>query len=250
MSGYNVKLTHYVDSHSLTFYSKEISNRPQEKKKEKKYLSLDEQNPFKNDTERTLTVSKNRTINSIYDICKSNQWSYFITLTFDKEKVDRYNYDDVSQAMIKWLHSIKNSCSPDLKYIIVPELHKDGAYHFHGLIDNIGNMEMIDSKKRTKNNDIIYNIKNYKLGFTTATRVKENNKVATYITKYITKELFTTIQNKKRYWSSKNLNKPLVEKFYLDELQKKDLLNVIGQPDHIKCIHIDTIDQNITYMSY
>lgn len=250
MAGYNVKVTHYIDSHSLRFYSKEVTEKIDRPEKKKKYLCLEDQNPFKSDSDRSLVVSKNRTINKIYDICKSNEWEYFITLTFSKEKVDRYNYESVSQAMIKWLHSIKNSCSPDLRYIIVPELHKDGAFHFHGLISNIGTMKMIDSKKRTKDNDIIYNIKNYKLGFTTATKVKENNKVCTYITKYITKELCTTTENKKRYWSSKNLDKPEVEKFYLSEEQKKDLLDVIGQPDYIKCVQIDTIGQNITYMSY
>lgn len=250
MAGYNVKIIHYLDSHSVRFYSQEITEKLERVEKEKKYLSLEDENPFKYDADRSLLVSKNRTINKIYDLCKSNSWEYFITLTFSQEKVDRYDYNEVSNAMIKWLHSIKNSCSPNLRYIIVPELHKDGAYHFHGLISDIGNMEMIDSTKRTKNNDVIYNIKNYKLGFTTATKVKENNRVSGYITKYITKELCTTTINKKRYWSSKNLNKPYVEKCYMSEEQKKALIDVVGQPDYIKCVQVPDQNLTITYMYY
>lgn len=250
MAGYNVKIIHYLDSHSVRFYSKEITEKLERVEKEKKYFSLEDENPFKYDADRSLLVSKNRTVNKIYDLCKSNTWEYFITLTFSQEKVDRYDYNEVSKAIIKWLHSIKNSCSPNLRYIIVPELHKDGAYHFHGLIADIGNMEMIDSTKRTKNNDIIYNIKNYKLGFTTATKVKENNRVSGYITKYITKELCTTTINKKRYWSSKNLNKPYIEKCYMSEEQKKSLLEVVGQPDYIKCVQVPDQNLTITYMYY
>ena len=132
-----------------------------------------------------------------------------------------------------WLNNLKKRYAPDLKYIVVPELHKSGRYHFHGLFADIGNMELVDSGKRLPDGEIIYNLGNYDLGFTTATRIKDNARVSSYITKYISKDLCAVTNGKKRYWNSRNLNKVRIDEYILT-------------PDEIKGM-IEDLSENITY---
>ena len=82
----------------------------------------------------SLSVSTNRSKNNLFRIARSNKWDLFITLTFDRELVDSSDYELVSKKVSKWLNNLKLRYCSDLKYLIVPELHKDKIhYHFHGL---------------------------------------------------------------------------------------------------------------------
>ena len=184
--------------------------------------------------ERSLKSSKSRTIQKIYEITRSNDWEYFITLTFNPEKVDSFNYSEVTEKLSKWLNNLKSRYAPELKYIIVPELHQSGRFHFHGLFANIGNMSMIDSGKCLLDGSIIYNLGNYNLGFTTATKIKDCSRVSSYITKYISKDLCAVTSGKKRYWSSRNLDQVHIDEYVLEPLEIKQILN--------------DLSENITYM--
>ena len=237
MSVYNVKVYNYVSGQQIRVYSKPIEKSDieediainkdtLEKKEEQKETEVEE---VVNNEEYSKQVSKSRTIQKIYEITRSNKWEYFVTLTFNPEKVDSFNYQEVVKNQSKWLNNIKQRYAPDLKYIIVPELHKSGRYHFHGLFSDIGNMSLIDSGKRTDCNDIIYNIGNYKLGFTTATKVKYPAKASSYITKYVTKDLCATTANKKRYWASRNLDKCKVDCYLLSPVEIEEILKDMSE---------------------
>lgn len=165
-----------------------------------------------NVTMESKEKSLRRTKTAVIDYALVNEWEYFITLTFNPEKVDSFNYQEVTKKLSNWLHNLKNYGVKDLKYIIVPELHKTGRMHFHGLFANTKGLEFKDSGKTDSNNRIIYNIEGYKLGWTTAQKVDNNEAISRYISKYITKELMMTTKNKKRYWNSRNLEKPSVKK--------------------------------------
>ena len=208
--------------------------------------------------------SKSRTIKSIYDITKSNEWEYFTTFTFDKKKVDRYNYEEITNKFSKWLRNQKSRVNKNMYYIVVAELHKDGAYHFHGLFSNVENWKI---KKATNprtgellkyKEKQIYSINQYKLGISEISKVKDTDKVANYITKYITKELITQTENKRRYWASKNLKKPEKEMLYLKENQilelKKQVKNKMknAKSQYIKEVNVISNDyeNNIIYMNY
>ncbi|MCB5712133.1 rolling circle replication-associated protein [Lactonifactor longoviformis] len=155
----------------------------------------------------------------MYEITRANRWSYFVTLTFDPKKIDSTDYDLLSCKTSKWLNNLKSRYAPDLKYILVPELHKDGKkFHFHALIANTGNLQLSFSGKVAVGKRIydyhrkpfgtkIYNLSNWKYGFSTATAVSDSSRVASYITKYITKDLCTLTKGKKRYWVSKNVDR-------------------------------------------
>ncbi len=191
------------------------------------------------DREKSIYQSMARTKKSIYDYAFANDWEWFLTFTFNPQIVDRYNFDDVSKKMSNWFNLTRKRKSKDLKYLCVPEQHKDGAWHFHAIISNIGNLAMIDSGKTDSTGKAIFNIKDFRLGFSTATKVSDTSKVSSYISKYITKDLVEHTFNKKRYWVSKNLNRPIeIKTFHDSEHYEQKLLNNIQYSEGFKMIPI------------
>lgn len=222
MEYFNAKIKRYDDTHfSITTYN--YRNAFDFEKKDDKQIKLDyDYQPTLSDSisniKRSIQVSRNRAKNMIYDYARSNDFQYFVTLTFNPDLVDSFNYSEVSTKLSQWLNNIRKRYAPDLHYLFVPELHRSGRYHFHGLLADIGNMRLDDSGMYTPDGKIIYNLGNYNLGFTTATEITDKQRTATYIGKYITKELSGHIRGKKHYWVSRNLNLPLEECLTVDEL--------------------------------
>ncbi len=149
-------------------------------------------------------------------------WEYFVTLTFDDEKVNASNYPEVSESLAKWLNNMKHQ-NPNMRYILAPEPHpKSGRIHFHGIFANVPNWNLKEArnphtKRLIKRNGLqIYNLTNYKYGHTTVSKVTNLEAVSVYISKYITKELINLCY-KKRYWSSKHLERPTIEYADFDE---------------------------------
>ena len=248
MLAYNVRTYNYLDGQQIRVYKNMIVKHPEDwvapiKKQDEKKTTKTQ---GVKDEERSNKNSQNRTIQKIYEITRSNMWEYFITLTFDPKKVDSFDYADVTAKLNDWLANVKRRYAPDLRYIVVPELHKSGRYHFHGMIANCGNMEFVDSGKVTASGDPIYNIGNYNLGFTTATKVKDNQKVSAYITKYITKELCASTTGKKRYWASRNLDKAVIEEYVLKKSEINDMIESLTENiDYAKTLDIPMLDQKV-----
>lgn len=68
----------------------------------------------------------------IFDIALCNKFTHFITLTFDPKKIDRYDDEEIKAKLKIWL---KNAVArKELKYLLIPERHKDGAIHCHALV--------------------------------------------------------------------------------------------------------------------
>lgn len=152
-----------------------------------------------------------RTKNSIYYLARSGRWDWFLTLTLSPDKVDRYNLNECSKKLRKWLNNFKERKCPNMYYLIVPEQHKDGAWHFHGLIGGCSNLSLSDSGRKDNGGAVIYNWFDYKLGFSTVTAVKDTARVSSYICKYITKDICCSLGGRQRYFVSKNV--PRAEKY-------------------------------------
>ena len=82
--------------------------------------------------------------------------------------------------------------------------------------------------------------------FTTATKVKDNQKVSAYITKYITKELCASTTGKKRYWASRNLDKAVIEEYVLKKSEINDMIESLTENiDYVKTLDIPMLDQKV-----
>lgn len=167
-----------------------------------------------------------RTKQTIIDLAYHNgiiePWEYFVTLTFDDEKVNAKDYNQVSESLAKWLNNMKHQ-NPNMRYILAPEPHPtSGRIHFHGIFANVPKWALKKARnphsgRLIKRNGLqIYNLENYKYGYTTISKVTNLEAVSVYISKYITKELIDLCY-KKRYWCSKGLERPTMEYAEFDE---------------------------------
>ena len=211
----------------------------------------------------SLKSSVNRTVNQIYSISRSNTWQYFITLTIDPKKLDNCNYSLVLEKLSKWVNNLKFRYAPDLKYIFVPELHKDKAkWHFHGLFSDIGSIPFSFSGKVCVGKYIydyvrkpyatkIFNIPLWDYGFSTATKIRDTSRASSYITKYITKDVSRIIENKHRYLASTNLDKP-IERVYNIPYEAVEQLKLFysDKLDYVSNISVPDAGQRITYMEF
>lgn len=177
--------------------------------------------------QHSLMSSLNRTRSALYDYSRQCKWEYFITLTFSPDKVDRYDFVACMSKACKWIMNQRNRNAPLLKYVLVPEQHKDGAWHVHGVLCDTGRMVFVDSGKRCKG-QVIYNLSGWKYGFSTATAVTNTYKVSAYIVKYITKELCAVTAGRQRYYVSKSIPKPEVITEFVDPKEMDSYIQTIA----------------------
>lgn len=202
---------------------------------------------------RSNYESHRRTKQAIYSHARSNTWEWFVTYTFNPSKIDSRDYSKVYRSISNHLHNIRKRICLDMKYIVVPEYHLDGSkFHFHALMANIDGLSMVDSGKRNKGK-IIYNVNNYKLGFTTAIRIgkDESARTANYISKYITKNLTYVTKNRQRYLISQNLKKPIITDYLLSLEEFNNLKESLKEKTtSAKVVVLDGSYQNrIEYMN-
>ena len=178
----------------------------------------------------SLFQSVARTKRKILMLVRSKKWSYFVTLTFDPLKTDRYDYDLCCKRTRHWLQNLKRVDGVnELAFICIPEMHKDGAWHMHLLVDGIDPDLLKDSGKKNKGRKI-YNLPNWQYGFSTVEKVDYSDPASTiwisqYVTKYITKESFMIAKHKHRYFASKNIPAPdVMEYTFYSEKDKAEFL--------------------------
>ena len=156
-------------------------------------------------SEEIKRPSLSRTKRNIRELALCNDFEYFATFTVNSENCDRYSLNDVQDKLKKVLHKIKRN-NKDFAYLIITEKHKDGAFHFHGLVKGINDLFVND------NGYLFSKIFNDELGFNSFSKIKDYTKCCNYITKYITKDCIKNSHNQ-IYISSRGLKKATREEF-------------------------------------
>lgn len=145
-------------------------------------------------------ISLSRTKRNIREIALCNDFTYFATLTINSEQCDRFSLQkcqDKLKYLIKERIRRKNK---EFKYVFITEKHKDGAFHFHGLVKDI---------ELYINSNGYFSSKVFdELGFNSFSPIKDYNKCCNYITKYITKDCVRN-ENNQIYISSRGLKKAI-----------------------------------------
>ncbi len=142
---------------------------------------------------------RKRRLQRIYEAHNSKELKYYVTLTLNQKKKDRYNVQALKNSLKKIFvrHGVD--------YYLYPELHKDGAIHFHGLI-NAPLEEFISSGVKDRYGNEVLNLlcwsKNY--GFNSCVDLskanpKDKRKVLHYAMKY-------SLKNGLKAWSNKRSN--------------------------------------------
>jgi len=99
--------------------------------------------------------------------------SYFFTGTFRDQYLDR---EPIAEEVTKYLKRLRHAVpSGTLRYLIVPERHKSGAWHVHGLVHVLGGLRYEALRKP------------WSAGHAWVVPAKVES--AGYVTKYVTKDL-------------------------------------------------------------
>ena len=116
----------------------------------------------------------------------ANEFEYFVTLTLDQTRIDRYDPKIITKALNTWLDNMVRRNG--LRYILVPERHKDGALHFHGFFAG-KNLPAVDSGHKDSCGETVYNLPQWGYGFSTAIKLRgEYPRAVAYVCKYIGKQ--------------------------------------------------------------
>lgn len=192
-----------------------------------------------------FSQSISRAKRNITDIALCNDFEYFCTFTFNGKVVDRYSMQDCSKRLRKFFNNFKARYAPDFKYLIVPEYHKDGAVHFHGLCGGFpaGEMQIPETilkrNKFTGELDSVPNTKGYyywarydkALGVFNCSQIKSRNASAFYLQKYVTKDLQKLGKGLSIYMCSKSLKRP---ELIFDDDDTPFLLDHYYENDYVK----------------
>ncbi|MFW6015804.1 MAG: rolling circle replication-associated protein [bacterium] len=188
--------------------------------------------------------------------CNLDKFKYFVTLTFADERnkdkyeekskaegfncffeyIDGFDLDKSVDVFIKFRDAFSTNIrrkGKELYYIAVWEKMKSGKYHFHMIcneipqekIYNIPEWLSYDFKNFEK--DTQKGIKYWKWGKSEVQEIINPRRMSTYISKYIVKSFreiniaeYDEYLNRKKYFSSTNLEKPNANYCNDDELEK------------------------------
>ena len=181
---FNCRCKFFGSITKVTVFSRQVfCPKNLEVKNKDKSINRPKRSKAKSDDIREDNIKRAK--DKAFEICYANEFEYFITFTLNQEKIDRYDKDIILKKFKKWLNNRVER--GNFKYIIFPEYHKDGAIHFHGLCS--GELKLIDSGKKTKKGQNIYNSDSWTYGFSTVIKLEGSyQRVINYVVKYISKE--------------------------------------------------------------
>lgn len=163
---------------------------------------LREKEEKKNDQKLDCNFSRARSMVLQYALC--NPWQYFFTGTLDPGKWDRNSLEPFMTQLSQKIRDWRKEYGFKLDVLLVPEQHKDGSWHVHGLVNNlpdycIGRFYRLDLSAlglgwlyplKLVDGDF-FNWYDFCLefGYCSLAPIRDPVATAYYITKYISKDL-------------------------------------------------------------
>lgn len=147
--------------------------------------------------EKKLDASLSRSRRVVLELALCNSWDWFCTFTLDKEKYKRDDLPAWNDVFKQWIRDQRKKHGCSIRYVLIPELHKDGAWHMHGLFaDTPPLVSFADLRSQgwylpDKLVDGGYNCwldYHKKFGFCSLGAIRSSVASAFYITKYVTKD--------------------------------------------------------------
>lgn len=138
-----------------------------------------------NEYDHKLDNSLIRSKSKMFEYALCNKFEYFVTLTLNKDLHNRYDLSNFKKKLGKFLDNYKQRNSCNIQYVLVPEFHKDGAVHMHGLIKGIPNKDL----QQNEYGYLDWTPYSKRFGYFSCSPIRDYENCAKYVTKYITKEL-------------------------------------------------------------
>lgn len=158
----------------------------------------------KNENKLKNNIIRART--TVQDLILCNDFQYFCTFTVSPEKYDRYDLKTIYKAFAKFIQNYNRLCDTKVSYIIIPEHHKNGAWHFHGVMSGIRQKDLTINQ----NGYLDWTSYSKRFGYMSLSPIRSLEKVSSYIQKYITKDLSNTVTQLggHTFYASKGLKRP------------------------------------------
>ena len=168
--GSMVRVVYYKTSTALPGY---------EQKGEKEHPFDEKQEKNGDRFEENIIRARSR----ILEFAMCNEWDVFVTLTLDPRRYDRYSLPTWRKDLSQWIRDQRKRSGGDLRYLLIPEQHQDGAWHMHGLMAGIPPGEIV----KNANGYADWPRYRRRFGFISIDGIKNHVAVSRYITKYVRK---------------------------------------------------------------
>lgn len=191
--------------------------------------------------DKKLLESISRAKAKIYEYGMCNDWDFFVTLTINRDKHDRYDLPSYYKKFSQFLRDYCKQHNINIKYLFIPEKHKDGAWHMHGFIYGLPESHL------EVNHYGYFEWKAYtnRFGYISMDKLRDKSKASSYIIKYVSKDLANCVDslNAKMYYCSKGLKKA--------EIIKKGSISTNIHPDYsndyVEIKNIHSFDEAMSY---
>lgn len=176
---------------------------------------------FKKQYNYKLSNNLSRTRQTVQELALCNEWEYFFTGTLNQAKYNRYDLQKYIKDLSQFIQDKRKQYNSDIKYLLIPEKHKDGAWHIHGLLSGISEekLQMFEITKKLpyfilnalQNGISVFDWRSYskKFGYCSFSPVRDSYAITKYITKYITKDMLMrkSEKHKKLFYCSHGLQR-------------------------------------------
>lgn len=170
-------------------------------KREKRPVRLTERKENHQSYDIKLEASLSRARSVVLQLALCNEWKWFASFTISKDKFNREDLTAWDKFLKQWLRDRRKSYGVNFKYLLVPEQHKNGAWHMHGLFSDeitpfLLSFRLIHDRpipKKLIDGDF-YDWPDYffRFGFCSFGVIRDKRATAFYVSKYITKSMIAT----------------------------------------------------------
>lgn len=194
------------------------------------------------------SISRSRS--KIFEYAYCNDFEYFITLTIDPKKRDSKDLKSYISSLSRFIRYYREKYNCNIQYLLIPEQHKSGSWHLHGLIKGLP----ADHLSINKNGYLDWFEYSDRFGYISLSKVRDKERISKYITKYIAKGFDQTEldSGSKLYYCSRGLNKPsrlldLLVQDYNELSQQFQSEPLDYQNEFIKIKYINQEEYNLKY---
>lgn len=177
-----------------------------ERDPDKKSKVVTERKNTADDVRFSQSLSRSRA--RVFELAMCNEFPFFCTFTQDEKMRDRFDLNDFRKDFTMLIRNLNRNRADEekIRYILIPEKHKNGAWHMHGLLsgltaENLRPFKVTERiperiKKQIRNGKPVYDWTAYRkrFGYFTCTKVENPTACAKYVTKYITKDLSLSVR--------------------------------------------------------
>lgn len=159
----------------------------------------EEEKPLNNEK---LDAALSRARSVFYQLAMCNDWDFFFSGTLSSDLRDRYDLFSFRNDFAQFVRDLrKRPGYENLAYVLIPERHKDGAWHMHGLISGLPESALsyfvpgVHPQKLVDGGYRNWGDYGARFGYCSLGHIRDSEAVAAYLTKYLTKDMASSVQD-------------------------------------------------------